>query len=630
MNTFALVLKRIGLLLSAGLLHLVGPMAHADPGQFDQLALPPIPDADAIVDVHGGDLDGDGFADLYVTCAHLTVGSEGQQVGVRDWIVWGGQQGPSLASVALDAATPRSGVAASFSDVDRDGDLDIVVAGGALYLGGGNMRTEPSVIYANLGARQFSNAIPLGSTHRSAGLAVFDWNNDGADDVLLSHTDGTVSVFRNFSSPGSFAFEMVQSLTVGGLDAMHATVAPAELTGDGLLDLVVLRSQSVTPNPPAGVAYFRNTGNGSPFVHALNYALPLGTPADLAVADFNADGVDDVVLAAAMPVSNSNPPPDELQQSATRILLTPPGALSHVIEDPMRFPPRQDLRVRAEDLNGDGQPDLMLTHDPCPPYQWLRSDCPEPDYAAISIWLTTNGQLVSNRQFLGAELGASRVGAVSDLTGDGLADLVVFGPPREASSGTTPATPTPLGASARGLFLPNVPPAQTWLMCLVQFLGFGIGYGGDAPWAAPAGSITTSVLDLGAYSRVRDELMPASDAGPRLHARYDAFSNEVIDLAIAHPELAAAAASTLAQWSQPVRALLNGDGQAYTVSQEMIDVVDTTLALMTQHGSVALQDVIAEERSRLPPLQSLVGLDMDAFLAATLPNSRLFGDGFED
>ena len=27
---------------------------------------------------------------------------------------------------------------------------------------------------------------------------------------------------------------------------------------DGLLDLVVLRSQSVTPNPPAGVAYFRN------------------------------------------------------------------------------------------------------------------------------------------------------------------------------------------------------------------------------------------------------------------------------------------------------------------------------------------------------------------------------------
>ena len=124
--------------------------------------------------------------------------------------------------------------------------------------------------------------------------------------------------------------------------------------------------------------------------------------------------------------------------------------------------------------------------------------------------------------------------------------------------------------------------------------------------------------------------MPASDAGPRLHARYDAFSNEVIDLAIAHPELAAAAASTLAQWSQPVRALLNGDGQAYTVSQEMIDVVDTTLALMTQHGSVALQDVIAEERSRLPPLQSLVGLDMDAFLASTLPNSRLFGDGFED
>ena len=630
MGSYAFALKRVVPALMAGLLPLANAPAQAEPGQFDQLALPPIPDADAIVDVHGGDLDGDGFADLYITCSHLTVGSEGQQIGVRDWIVWGGPQGPSLASVALDEATPRSGVAASFADVDRDGDLDIIVAGGALYLGGGNMRNEPSVIYANLGARQFSNAIPLGSSNRSAGLAVFDWNNDGAVDVVLSHADGTISALRNFSSPGSFAFEQVQTLTVGGLDATHATVAPADLTGDGLLDLVVLRSQSVTPNPPAGVAYFRNTGNNSPFVPALNYELPIGTPTDLAVADFNADGVDDVVLAAAMPISNSNPPSDALRHSATRLLLTPPGALSHVIEDPIRFPPRQDLRVRADDLNGDAQPDLMLTHDPCPPYQWLRSDCPEPDYAAISIWLMTNGQLVSNRQFLGGELGASRVGAVSDLTGDGLGDLVVFGPPREASSGTAPATPTPLGTSARGLFLPNVPPAQRWLMCLVQFLGFGIGSGGGAPWAAPTGSVPTSVLDLGAYSRVRDELMPASDAGPRLHARYDAFSNEIIDLAIAHPELAEAAASTLAQWSQPVRALLNGDGQAYTVSQEMIDVVDTTLALMSQHGSVALQEVIADERSRLPPLPSLVGLDMDGFLAATLPNSRLFSDGFED
>jgi len=144
MGSYAFALKRVVPALMAGLLPLANAPAQAEPGQFDQLALPPIPDADAIVDVHGGDLDGDGFADLYITCSHLTVGSEGQQIGVRDWIVWGGPQGPSLASVALDEATPRSGVAASFADVDRDGDLDIIVAGGALYLGGGICETSPA------------------------------------------------------------------------------------------------------------------------------------------------------------------------------------------------------------------------------------------------------------------------------------------------------------------------------------------------------------------------------------------------------------------------------------------------------------------------------------------------------
>jgi hypothetical protein len=48
-----------------GLLSASAP--YAEPGQFDQFALPAIPDAEAIVDLHGGDLDGDGFGDLFVT-----------------------------------------------------------------------------------------------------------------------------------------------------------------------------------------------------------------------------------------------------------------------------------------------------------------------------------------------------------------------------------------------------------------------------------------------------------------------------------------------------------------------------------------------------------------------------------
>lgn len=602
---------------------------YAERGQFDQFALPAIPDAEAIVDLHGGDLDGDGFGDLFVTAGFVTVGNEGQQVAVRDWILWGGANGPSLGTVPLDSGSPQVGVAAEFADFDRDGDLDIVVAGGALYLGGGVMQDQPSVLYANLGNRQFSNAIPLGSINRSAGIAVLDWSNDGASDVVLSHADGTLSIFQNMSStPGSFSFEHVQTLSVGGLDAQHARVSAIRLDADNRLDLVVLRSQSLPFFPLAGVAYYRNTGSSPAFTLAHNYALPLGTPNDLAVGDFDGNGLDDVALAASMPISAVNPPPDELRQSASRLLLSFAGVVPLIVESPARFPPLQDQRVEVADFNDDQAPDLLMIHNPCPPYQWLQSSCPEPDYAAMTVWLQTDGSFQTNRQFLGSTLGANAISEITDLTGDGLVDMVVIGPARSADATAAEHLRASRGAVQSATAFPNNPPLRGWEQCLAQW--FFMLRDSATRSEASAGDSLRYPIDLGAYSRVRDQLMPASNSGARLHARYNAFSSEIIDLAMAHPALALAAGSTLSQWSQPVRALLNGDGQAYTVNQDMIDAVNSSLLLMSQHGSIALQEVIADERSRLPPLQSLVGLDMDAFLAITLPNSRLFSDGFED
>ncbi|MEZ5455579.1 MAG: VCBS repeat-containing protein [Lysobacteraceae bacterium] len=589
-----------------------------------------LPDAEAIVDIHGGDLDGDGLGDLYVTASVITVGPEGAQAAVRDWILWGGPQGPVLGTVALDAATPHAGVSAAFADFDRDGDVDIVVAGGAVYLGGGIMQDAPSVVYANLGNRQFSAAIPFGNANRSAGLAVFDWDNDGAADVLLSHTDGSVSVYRNLAGvQGSLGFTLTQTIIIGGLDGLHAPLAAANLDGDNRLDLVVLRRDDWPPSPAAGVAYLRNVGGSNPFQPLFDYALPLGTPMDLAVADLDGNGLDDVAVAAAMPVSFVNPPTAEFRQSASRLLLSQPGPGFSIMESPMRFPPLQDLRIEAADLNGDLLDDLVLTHDPCPPYQWLRPYCPEPDHAALTVWLRAGNTFRNNRQFLAERHGGIGLVELTDMSGDELGDIITMGPLRAGMSSRVPEPKVPNGIPTAFTVLWNDGLLGYWAMCVAQWL-YGLESDvGNAPGQIN-GNSGSPVIDLGAFSGTRDLLMPASDAGARLIARYNTFSPEVIDLAIAHPELAAAAASTLAQWSQPVRALLNGDGPAYTVSQEMIDVVDTTLALMSQHGSIALQDVIADERSRLPPLPSLVGLDMDGFLAATLPNSRLFRDGFED
>ncbi|MFQ5821371.1 MAG: CRTAC1 family protein [Candidatus Heimdallarchaeota archaeon] len=144
--------------------------------------------------MHGsiGDVDGDGLIDLLVV--DLRYGALYRNCG----------------NGIFEDITERSGVAGAFIgkgawaaalfDFDNDGDLDIFSANGAAE----ELIMQHPLLLANDGKGRFQNIGPERSTYfrekRSGrGAAVWDFDNDGDLDIIVSHVDlrATATLLRN-------------------------------------------------------------------------------------------------------------------------------------------------------------------------------------------------------------------------------------------------------------------------------------------------------------------------------------------------------------------------------------------------------------------------------------------------
>src|ERR1044071_4065735 len=102
-------------------------------------------------------------------------------------------------------ALPYVSWGTEFVDFDGDGWLDLVVANGSTLEEEGpyprKLKPQDTFLFWNDRGRFFYNLAPLNKSlfepHVSRGLAVADFNNDGAMDILVSHLDGGVQLLRN-------------------------------------------------------------------------------------------------------------------------------------------------------------------------------------------------------------------------------------------------------------------------------------------------------------------------------------------------------------------------------------------------------------------------------------------------
>jgi enediyne biosynthesis protein E4 len=240
-----------------------------------------------------GDYNKDGWPDIYVTSA----GTPGS-IGSCKHRLYRNNAGSSFTEVAAAAgvactATVEDGWGATFGDYDRDGDLDLFVAGFVDNNAG-------SKLFRNNGNGTFTDVTTASAIFNGVAISVrgfaprfVDMNADLWPDLLLTGDFGTSRCFKN-NGNGTFSDVTASSQTGDEENAMGQTVG--DFDGNLLLDWYVtsvwLPAASWTGNK-----LYMNQGNHVYVENGLAQGVAKGGWAWGTVAvDFNQDTLLDLVV----------------------------------------------------------------------------------------------------------------------------------------------------------------------------------------------------------------------------------------------------------------------------------------------------------------------------------------------
>jgi hypothetical protein len=196
--------------------------------------------------------------------------------------------------------------ALALGDVDGDGDLDLVLANGALrtsircgsYIGkycaqwAGKYTGQQNRLYLNDGTGTFTDVtasrIPVDSMG-STGVALGDIDSDGDLDITFSNGPRygapTAMLYVNDGS-GTFA-DVTATQTVSGTQG-NGDVAFCDIDADGDIDMVLSSQQDVN-------RLMLNDGTGR-FTDVTSTRAPDTTGSSLALGDVDRDGDPDIVF----------------------------------------------------------------------------------------------------------------------------------------------------------------------------------------------------------------------------------------------------------------------------------------------------------------------------------------------
>ncbi len=210
------------------------------------------------------DFNGDGLPDLAVVLRTGVLIFDGNGDGtfhqIADVL---GTVGPLTEGIAI-------------ADVNGDGLADIVVANDA--------GSSSVTVFLGKVDGTFNGGTSFGSGNTAVSVAIADFNRDGILDLAVtSYSDFSVSILMgdgdgSFQTPVSYRIPLVnlQSVTV------------ADFNGDGMADL------AVGSGYPNSISVLLGNGDGTFGPPTSSYVTPFYPSGNLAVADFNGDGLPDI------------------------------------------------------------------------------------------------------------------------------------------------------------------------------------------------------------------------------------------------------------------------------------------------------------------------------------------------
>ena len=234
-------------------------------------------------------------------------------------------------------------------DVNGDGKADIVATVGNNSSSG--CPNNQVAVLTGLGTGKFNKPVyySTGSTAQSYDVFLEDLNGDGKPDMVISNSDGTISILLN-KGKGTFGTANVIT-SVAALSPHLNALALADFNGDGKLDIA---AASYYPGYYNGNVYILlGNGDGTFQAPITVVASTVSSTNTLAAGDFNKDGKPDLLVTVEGPCSGWH-------GSAAYIVLEgkgdgtfTPGPLNCTAGDYPQYP------VIA-DFNGDGKLDAFI------------------------------------------------------------------------------------------------------------------------------------------------------------------------------------------------------------------------------------------------------------------------------
>ncbi len=306
-----------------------------------------------------GDIDGDGWADLFVVTFH--------NAGSKPSLFVRNEKGKFRLDPQEHLHTSGMGSGALFADFTNSGRLDLYVSNCAHGKKGDPAFSAPSVFFRNDGGGKFTDISQASGTcpplYEGRGVAALDFDGDGLLDLLTCEQYYSPKVkvgpvlYRN---RGGHRFENVSEAVGLPVGFGGLCVLASDLNADGWPDIFLTSGAGehrLYLNDGRG--HFREAPGTSDIFRWSN-AKGEDTPAGACIADVNRDGLPDIVIGHHFKTPWISPVPIRLYLNRSKAGgdpkfedITDTAGLEPLL---MKAP-----HVEIQDFDNDGWPDILVS-----------------------------------------------------------------------------------------------------------------------------------------------------------------------------------------------------------------------------------------------------------------------------